>query len=250
MNHTTESLQDRTVVIVTDTACNILWVSEAFTSNFRVLGPSPVGRSLVDWLSSYPDSDSLRHHIKACISAGTKLKHTIRLGSESRLKLACHPVANVEGQARSYILVGVLPHAGPQAAPSRNEGAFKAQYQGSSLTLERGRELFDRAERLVRDDQLFRDRDLSIAKLAQKLNTNTQYLSQVINFLFGDRFSTYINLARLEYAERLLSTGSYDERDIWWECGFGSYSAFYRAAHRHRGVSPSQLRRNKVARSV
>ena len=85
---------------------------------------------------------------------------------------------------------------------------------------------------------------LSISEIADKLNTNPQRLSQVINEKTGMNFNDAINCLRIEESKRLLATESYQKLTIdaiAHECGFNSKSPFYAAFKKNTGLSPKDF---------
>lgn len=89
----------------------------------------------------------------------------------------------------------------------------------------------------------YRDSRLSLNGLAKELNTNSNYLSRVINFKFEKNFSQYLHDLRVEYAkERLLKDEKfrrYTIRAIAEESGYNSVESFSRAFHKRLGIYPS-----------
>ena len=155
---------------------------------------------------------------------------TSPIGYRGRLHLEAHAVDTLDNVRTSYVvLLEVLPK---QRSPElvKESFDFAGKYATTSLTYERGRELFLRMDRLVREEELFRKSKLSVSSLAQQLNTNTQYLSHVVNYFCGERFPSYINRMRLQWmATHLAESGHARRSGLWREAGFGSYSAYHRA---------------------
>jgi AraC-like DNA-binding protein len=78
--------------------------------------------------------------------------------------------------------------------------------------------------------------------LAEKLNTNKSYLSQVINEYFRKNFSTFVNEYRVKEASRLLlekESENYTIEAIANSVGFKSKSAFNSAFKKFTGITPS-----------
>ena len=155
---------------------------------------------------------------------------TSRDGYRGHLRLNAHLVCDVEERPTSYvILLDILPAVRKYEVDERAFD-FAGKYATTSLTYERGRELFLRMDRLVRNEELFRKRKLSVSSLAQQLNTNTQYLSHVVNYFCGERFPSYVNRLRIQWmAKHLEATKQRRRSGLWREAGFGSYSAYHRA---------------------
>ena len=85
--------------------------------------------------------------------------------------------------------------------------------------------------------------DITTSNLAQKFNTNSKYISKVVNTYKGKSFTNYINECRVNYAiERLkLDTifRKYTIKAIAGEVGFNSAESFSSAFVKKAGISPS-----------
>ena len=87
--------------------------------------------------------------------------------------------------------------------------------------------------------------DLTIYQLAKMLNTNTSFLSSVINNDFEYSFVSFINSYRINNAKQLLTNKSYENytiEAISEEVGFNSKSAFNRAFKQFTGLTPSMYK--------
>ncbi|MFZ5745689.1 MAG: helix-turn-helix domain-containing protein [Pseudomonadota bacterium] len=89
-----------------------------------------------------------------------------------------------------------------------------------------------------------RDPELTLARLARRLGTNTGYLSRAINQGAGSNFASFIAALRAEaVAERLRGGDPADLLTIALEEGFGSKASFNRAFTAALGEAPSAYRR-------
>lgn len=92
---------------------------------------------------------------------------------------------------------------------------------------------------------LFTDASLSMQSLADRLNTNTKYLSDIINNKKNKNFRTYINELRIEYITQKLKTNpeylNYKTSYLAKEAGFKSRSSFTVIFKNVMGVSPSEF---------
>ena len=99
----------------------------------------------------------------------------------------------------------------------------------------------------------FLARNLTIASLAKKLNTNSKYLSKIINQHKQKRFSAYINELRVDYVIEQLKEKPkfrlYSIKGIAREIGYNNDRAFSKAFHQKTGMYPSyfikQLEKDK-----
>lgn len=88
----------------------------------------------------------------------------------------------------------------------------------------------------------FTNKDMSLGMLAAQLNTNTKYLSEVINRQKQKNFNQYINELRINYiTEKIKSDPNYLNFKVSYlaeECGFSSHSTFTTVFKSIVGVSP------------
>jgi len=111
------------------------------------------------------------------------------------------------------------------------------------LTSELQSGLWLQLQDLMENEKLFLRNDLSMAELARKLNTNTTYLSKVINDISHQNFSNYLNQFRIEEACRLLSepqSRNFTIEGIAQSVGFKSKSAFNAAFRKIMSTTPSE----------
>lgn len=89
----------------------------------------------------------------------------------------------------------------------------------------------------------FLNKDMSLAVLAGQFETNTKYLSEVINKNYNDHFNTFINKLRINYIiEKLQNDPNYIHYKISFlaeECGFSSHSSFTTVFKSIVGMSPA-----------
>jgi AraC-like DNA-binding protein len=115
------------------------------------------------------------------------------------------------------------------------------KYATSSLTDEKKEELFFRLERLM-EEHFYTDNLLTKEKVADKLETNRTYLSQVINEKTGQSFTQYINRFRINEAVRILSNPSNEMplKAVSADLGFNSMTTFYKLFQSAVGMTPRQ----------
>ena len=109
----------------------------------------------------------------------------------------------------------------------------------------RMRDLFEGLQKLMTYDKLYRDPGLTRESVADRLQTNRTYLTEVIQRYTGLSFVHYINSYRIEEAATILSDPS-DQTPIKAVAsglGFTSPSTFYRLFQAIKGTSPSQYRK-------
>lgn len=120
------------------------------------------------------------------------------------------------------------------------------QQRASAMTDERQAELYGTLLRLMENEKLYRQTDLTLDKAAAMLQTNRTYLSKVVNDRSGMSFTTFVNSYRLKEAEELLSDPSNTDalKSISLSVGFSTPTNFYNLFRQRVGVSPSVFREN------
>ncbi|MFC4874928.1 helix-turn-helix domain-containing protein [Negadavirga shengliensis] len=99
---------------------------------------------------------------------------------------------------------------------------------------------------LIGEEKLYRDEQLSLNDVANRLHISANYLSQLVNVLGKTSFPELINRFRIEEAARCLrhrDFAHYTVESIGYEVGFRSRSSFYSAFRKQTGMSPAQWRK-------
>lgn len=103
---------------------------------------------------------------------------------------------------------------------------------------------FEVLENLMQTQKLFRDEQLTSAKLAYQLHISSGYLSKIVNEISGKTIIDYINEYRVnEIKEHIVldEFKNYTLLSIGLESGFNSKASFYRNFKKLTGVSPSEF---------
>lgn len=101
-------------------------------------------------------------------------------------------------------------------------------------------------ERLCLEQKIYRDSSLDRFSVAEKLGISPSYLSQIINAITNENFSTYINRYRVEEVKKLIVDDEFDNYSllsIGLECGFSSKTTFYNAFKKFTGVTPNTYKK-------
>ena len=114
--------------------------------------------------------------------------------------------------------------------------------------------LMDELERRINDiiivQKKFRDKSYSAKQLAEDLNTNTRYISAVVNVRFHMNYTSYVNKFRIQEAMSMLVDKRYQElnmEEISDLVGSSNRQSFYAAFFRLNGVTPRDYRKTRVA---
>lgn len=118
-----------------------------------------------------------------------------------------------------------------------------------ALTDSKYEEIFARLEGLMGEKYVYREKDLTVEKVAKMIGTNRTYLSKAINEKTGLSFNYYINSYRIEEAVCILSDPDSDMplKTLSHELGFHSLSTFYKLFNSVIGMPPSKFREKILA---
>lgn len=153
------------------------------------------------------------------------------------------------------LFVGYFASLRPQVFGSRIslEHQLLNKYRKSGLTDSLSLELRDKLLQLMDREQVFRENDLNLDGLAQRMETTRHNASQVINEHFGLSFHELINKYRIEQARYLLRSDPRQNLniiDIAYEVGYNNKVTFNKAFKKDTGLTPSQYQSRTRALQV
>lgn len=117
-----------------------------------------------------------------------------------------------------------------------------------SMDNEKYKEIKTEVLRLLEEDKIYLDSNITSAKIAERLAINGNYLSQIVNREFQCNLSFLLNSYRVASAKNMLQDDSYFHLNfsgIASKAGFNSANSFTRVFKQHTGETPSQFKRNK-----
>lgn len=174
-------------------------------------------------------------------------------GGLSAAPLSLANAAGLMGFIFLFAVLGSLPAAGqqltpapvqPRQTPSPENDAPPAAPTGSDAPQ------LAALRKLIDHDKVYREPDLSVASLSQKLDIPEHRLRHLINRQLGHRnFSAFVNGYRLAEAEAALSDpaqAAVPVLTIALDAGFGSIGPFNRAFKAHAGLTPTEYRRARL----
>jgi len=126
-----------------------------------------------------------------------------------------------------------------------------SKYQKSSLTDIQKNHIIETLEKYMKGKPYYYS-NLTIDEVADALQTNSKYLSQVINETHQKNFYTYINIFRInDSMEMLLSNQfeNYSMEGIAKTVGFNSKSSFYSAFKKYTGYTPTEFKKRESTKN-
>ena len=242
----THNLKPNVAIVLTDASRRILWVNEVFTAMS--------GYTLEEVLYKKPSllqgdrsEQRIIEEMRYCLEQGLAFKNELtnyrKNGEPYRCRLIVHPIRNENGEITNFIAFEI--DASKQLDDSKQDLMhFSTKYQTSSLKGVKSLELYDRLRVAMREQQLYLDSKLNLPQLADLLNTNTKYLSQVVNHHYGNNLQQFINQYRVEEAKSRLVDPEYGNLTyfaIGQLCGFKNKSTFYKVFKKFTDCTPHEF---------
>ena len=128
-----------------------------------------------------------------------------------------------------------------ETLPEKNS---KSQYSFSSLTKKQKQKILSSLLKILEEEKAFLNPDLNLKELADQLEMNPNYLSQVINELLEKNFNQLINKYRVEEVKKNITDESRTLLGIAYDCGFNSKSVFNRIFKEVEGKTPSVYKKD------
>ena len=119
----------------------------------------------------------------------------------------------------------------------------------SLIRAELADELYEKILNIIIIEKRYRNKDFSAKELAKELETNTRYISAVINSRFNTNFSCLINEYRIKEAQHKLTDKRFQEmtiEEIGSLVGFANRQSFYASFYRVMGETPNNYRRRHM----
>ncbi|OXT02718.1 hypothetical protein B7H23_07500 [Notoacmeibacter marinus] len=138
----------------------------------------------------------------------------------------------------SLLAIAVLSLTGHEMAVDEVDLVGDPRVPEKNESEAEGKALMARLDRILDEDQLYLDADLTLTRLARRLGVPLKQLSAAINRQSGDNVSRYVNAYRIRHACALLAQGRSVTETIF-DSGFNTKSNFNREFRRITGMAPS-----------
>ena len=100
--------------------------------------------------------------------------------------------------------------------------------------------LEDKFKNVIENENLYTNSDLRIEDIADKIDSNTDYIRKMLKNQIGISFTEYINFLRIEKAKKLIMINNIISlEEVAHECGFKTTLAFTKTFKDCEGYTPS-----------
>lgn len=138
----------------------------------------------------------------------------------------------------------VQPHVFNNEYISTPDGLFFEKYKKSGLTDSLSIELKENLIKLLVEDKIFKESNINLEILSNRLNTTRHNTSQIINEHFSMSFFELINKFRIKEAIKMLQEdthGNLNIIDIAYEVGYNNKVTFNKAFKKETSMTPSEF---------
>lgn len=238
-------------VILTDPHQRIVWVNDDFTAITGYSLGEAIGRipgKILQGPKTEPEViDRIRKAIQQKVPLREQLTNYRKNGEPYTCKLVIHPIFDRNQELINYIAFEVDGNhtADLSHIPLMN---LSDKYRSSSLRNIDEIKLYDQLKQLLETEKLYLNPGLSLQLVANQLNTNIKYLSQVVNHQAGLNFQQFINLYRVNEAKRKIVKDSLNNLTLYGialQCGFKNKSTFYKVFKELTGFTPKDFVRKQ-----
>lgn len=124
---------------------------------------------------------------------------------------------------------------------TRNIPLKKEKYANSKINVNDANNLLLKIDQAIREQELYKNPNLTLTLLAKELNFRPHLISQLLNDNLNKNFSLYINEYRINEAKRIFRLEPHLKIEVVAEmCGFNSNSTFYAAFKKITNTTPSK----------
>lgn len=145
-----------------------------------------------------------------------------------------------------FVGIAILTYwIGIEGFSRRNDPMISMKKVINPKNLERLKGIFEKLEAAMKNDKLYKNQDLSLNSIAEKLDIKAYLISKSLSEVSNKRFNDFVNEYRVEEVQHLLKdpkNSRYTLLSLAMDAGFNSKSSFNRAIKKHLGISPSELK--------
>ena len=156
---------------------------------------------------------------------------------------------SIAAMATMVLYVGYSANIQPQVFGGRYTylNSMFPKYEKSGLTPSLSLELRENLIKLFEKEKIYRENDINLEMVAQKLNTTRHNASQVINEHFKVSFHELVNTYRINEAKKILAEPNdhgMNIIDVAYEVGYNNKVTFNKAFKKNTQLTPSEFQRS------
>lgn len=130
-----------------------------------------------------------------------------------------------------------------QTAAQEKKLVLTIEEESESKTSVLDKKLFDKLERVLDEEMLYLNPDITRDQLIKQIHIPKNTFGQLIQTYTGTNFKTYINNKRLDYSLILLKDSqNHTIESVAVDSGFNNARSFYRIFRERYGMTPSEYR--------
>jgi len=245
-------------VILTDASKRIIWVNEDFTNITGYSLSEALGRKPGDLLQG-PNTEAesvlrMRRSLKNHLPLREDITNYRKNGEEYVCKLVIHPIFNRGHELTNFIAFEV-DGSEVKNADDLPIMQIRDKYQSSSLKGVEEVKLYAQLRTLMEREKIYLDPNLTLRDAADRLMTNTKYLSQVVNHQAGCNFQQFVNNFRISEAKHKIGNEEFENLTLYGialQCGFKNKSTFYKVFKEITNMTPREhlIARNNLEKEA
>ena len=196
-------IKDAVAIILTDTNYKIQWVNDDFSVITGYTFEEVVGKKpnlLQGEKSDINVIEKIRKGLNKKKSFKAEIINYRKNGTEYLCELFIHPIYNIEGELTNYIAFEIDVNNTNNRRLSLMQ--VRQKYHSSALDDIEEIDLYTKLILLFDEEKIYLDPDLKLGDIAQKLNTSSKYLSQVVNNQTSKNLIHFVNSYRIDEAKR------------------------------------------------
>lgn len=123
---------------------------------------------------------------------------------------------------------------------NKKEAAYRSLINPNMMN-----ELKSKIDKVLLKKKKYRDKDYSARLLAKDLQTNTRYISAVVNVCYNMNYTSLVNKHRIEDAKAILADKQYCNmrmEEVSDMVGFSNRQSFYASFYKFTGITPRRYK--------
>jgi AraC-like DNA-binding protein len=144
-----------------------------------------------------------------------------------------------------FVIINTLIFAGLKNSSLFEANETRIKYSKSQLMKDEKEIMLEKLKEFMVREKYYLTPSITVQDLAEKLNEQPRYISQVINEILGQNFIDFLNSYRIKEAKKMLVDPKYSGYSIigiLYEAGFNSKTAFNRAFKEQTGYTPKEFK--------